>query len=77
MNDTSKNGAVIIADPAQHKSSFFDLTPVTSGPWAGKAYYIKTVNGKALNINGASANNGADIYQWDLQGGNNQCWIVK
>lgn len=76
VNDSAEDGATVKLDGGQHKTSFFEIAPVTTGQWAGKACTIKTANGKVLDIYGAQANNGADIKQWEYHGNANQCWVV-
>ena len=75
-NDSADDGAAVKLDGGQHKTSFFEIAPVTTGQWAGKACVIKTANGKALDIYGGLANNGSDIKQWEYHGNANQCWVV-
>lgn len=77
INDNSGDGGEIKLDAAQHKSSFFEISPVQNGQWAGKACYIKTFSqGKALDIAGGAANNGTNIVQWAFHGQGNQTWSI-
>ena len=76
VNDSAENGAFIKSDPGQHATNFFDITPVSSGPWAGKACNIKTVSGKSLDIFEGKVGNNIAVVQWQTHGGNNQCWVV-
>ena len=46
------NGAEIEADGKQHKSNWFEIVPVQQGEAAGKGYGIKTISGKALDLEG-------------------------
>jgi|GEM_PF-5425017 len=46
-------------------------------PKAGKTYYIANVNsGRFLDVEDESKKNGANVYQWDYHGGENQQWKV-
>lgn len=49
--DSLQDGAKLTADPSQHKSSFFDLLHVTSGPYSGNGFYIKTFCNKSIDVN--------------------------
>lgn len=49
--DSPQDGAKLISDPAQHKSSFFDLLHVASGPYASNGFYIKTFCNKSVDVN--------------------------
>jgi hypothetical protein len=49
--DSPQDGAKLTSDPGQHKSSFFDLLRVTSGPYAGNGFYIKTFCNKSVDVN--------------------------
>jgi hypothetical protein len=50
---------------------------VTQGKWANKAYHIKThgVN-QALDICGGKCEDGTQIVQYDIHGGENQIWLI-
>jgi hypothetical protein len=76
VNDSAADGASVKLDAGQHKSSFFEVVAVSKGPWTGKACHIKTVAGKTLDIYGGVVANGTDIKQWELHGGDNQCWVI-
>lgn len=47
-----------------------------AGEWASKAYVIKTFAGKALDVSGGVAKNGAPVVQWTPHGQNNQSWLI-
>jgi hypothetical protein len=52
--DGNQDGAPILANPAKFPSNWFEVLPVTNGPWAGKACYFKTQGAKAVDIKGGS-----------------------
>lgn len=56
--DSPKDGGVIKSDPGQHPSSFLEIEAVSKGDWAGKACYLKTFCGRALDIKGGKPNPG-------------------
>ena len=75
--ENQKDGGVVRTDPGQHQSSFFHITPVTKGDWAGKACHILTfAQGQSLDIKGGKCNAGTEICQWKFHGGVNQSWLV-
>lgn len=76
VGDSAENGAVIKLDEGQHKSSYFEIVPITSGQWANKACFIKTLHGKNLDIYGGVAKNGTDVKQWPFNGNANQSWVI-
>lgn len=74
--DSAQDGAAIVADASQHKSSFFELLTVTSGPFAGKGFYLKTFCGKSLDVNEGRTSPGTAVIQWSYHGNNNQIWLA-
>lgn len=75
--ENHNDGGVVMADPGQHPSSFFEIEAVSKGDWAGKACFLKTFeNGKALDIKGGKANENTEVCQWKFHGGANQSWVI-
>lgn len=69
INDNQGDGGEIKLDAGQHKSSFFEISPVSNGQWAGKACHIRTFSqGKALDIYGGAAISGTKVVQWGFHG---------
>ena len=62
--DSPQDGAQIRADAAQFKSSFFEMLSVTSGPLAGRGFYLKTFTGKSIDVNEGRTSPGTAIIQW-------------
>ena len=77
FQDNQNKAAEIVVDQARHPSSWFEVTRVTVGKWTNKAYVIKThANKQALDIAGGQATEGQKVLQYDLHGGDNQCWLI-
>lgn len=74
--DSAQDGARVQADAGQHKSSFFDLTTVTNGPFAGKGFYLKTHCGKCVDVNEGRTSPGTAVIQWSYHGNSNQIWLA-
>lgn len=52
-------------------------TSVSSGISSGRTYeLIAKHSGKCLDVSGVATHNGANIYQWDCHGGQNQSWTL-
>ncbi len=77
QKDNPNDGGVAQGDAGQHPSSFFEIVPVTKGEWTGKACYIKTFAGKALDIKGGQIIPNVDVCAWNFHGGNNQIWVIS
>jgi hypothetical protein len=41
------------------------------------AFYIKSFNGKVLDVHGGECKNEAHIIQWEYNGNNNQIWVIE
>jgi hypothetical protein len=74
--DAGKDGAPLAVDSNQHQSSFFDITKITTGQFAGKAFFIKTFCGKGLDIFEGRTTPGTPIIQWAIHGNSNQVWFI-
>lgn len=55
----------------------WEVTPVTQGVYANKGgFYIKGCKGLVLDIFEGNIQAETKIIQWDVNGGNNQVWII-
>jgi hypothetical protein len=75
--DVMRNPGKVLA-AAFYCGAFCSLI-LASTAWAGTAfvgnYYLLNVHsGKALDVDGVSVNNGANVHQWDYVNGANQKW---
>ncbi len=50
---------------------------VTSGPYAGNGFFIKTFCNKSIDVFEGSTAAGTPIIQWSYHGHNNQIWLVS
>jgi hypothetical protein len=76
--DKKDNGLKIITDPATQASSWFEVVRHDKGQWANKAYVIKTHSeGMALDVSGGKPEEGKDILQYKIHGGDNQLWLIE
>jgi hypothetical protein len=50
---------------------------VTSGPFAGNGFYIKTFCNKSIDVNEGNTSSGTAVIQWAYHGQNNQIWLVS
>jgi thioredoxin reductase len=77
QDDTKNNAAEIAVVPGKHHSNWFEISVVTTGKWANRAYIIKTHAGnRALDIAGGQATEGQKVLQYDLHGNENQIWQI-
>ena len=66
-----------VVDGGKHPSSWFEVVRVSQGKWANKAYQIKTHAGnQGLDICGGQCQDGMQIIQYQLTGGDNQLWLI-
>ena len=75
--DSPQDGAYARADASQFKSSFFEMLSVTSGPFAGRGFYLKTFNGKSLDVFEGRTSPGTAVIQWAYHGNTNQIWVIS
>jgi hypothetical protein len=77
FKDSQELGGQIKSDAGQHSSSWFEVVRVTAGPWANKAYKIKTHSAqKVLDIAEGSTENGTRVLQFSEHGNDNQIWLI-
>lgn len=67
---------VVCGQPNMQVNEFWELIPAS---FMGKpnAFYIKSFNGKTIDVHGAECKNGAHIIQWDYNGNENQIWVIE
>lgn len=71
--EVSDNEAVYLNEPSESVNQQFSFLPSEDG------YYqiISKSSGKALDIALGGTQNGAQIHQWTVHGGDNQLWAVQ
>jgi hypothetical protein len=78
FQDKKDNGAQITTDAGTHLSSWFEIVRHDKGKWAKKAYIIKThSNGMALDVAGGKPEDGKNVLQYKIHGGDNQLWLFE
>lgn len=77
FQDKPDNAAPIITDSGKHTSSWFQIERIENGPFAHKAYHIKTHAGKCLDVAGGKIEEGAGVIQANLAENINQLWTIE
>ena len=72
------NGArAMLGSPQKSEIEFWTLELATNKRLGNRrGYILKSHCGKALDICEGSCKNGQQIIQWDLNGNENQIWII-
>jgi len=77
-NDQPNDNTWITTEERGRKSEYWNIVPVTSGPFAGKsAYQIRSVFDKVLSPEGGQIENKVSIQQTKFNGGIDQIWIIR
>ena len=77
-NDDEHDGMWIRTDEKGSKSELWSITPSNDAQYAGKkAYHIRSVLGKALEVAGGQLADESKIQQGTFHGKNGQTWIIK
>ena len=71
--EVSDNEAVYLNEPSTAPNQQFTFLPTEDGFYQ----IVSRENGKALDIILGGTQNGAQIHQWPIHGGDNQLWAVE
>jgi hypothetical protein len=76
FKDGQENGAKIQSDNGKHPSSWFEVVRASAGEWQNRAYKIKTLAHKALDLAEGRTDNGTPVVQWNEHNDFNQVWLI-
>lgn len=67
------------SQPNKQQNEFWELVPANGvkGFENKNAFYIKSYNGKCLDVSEGKAKDEAHVIQWDYNGGSNQVWVIE